>query len=136
MARRWRLAVICVACGVAVSGLELARGRTGTAVAMLVFFLVMALVASPLIFPGATAAPDGAPVVYWRPGCPFCLRLRAQLGADGARLTWVDIWQDPAGAAVVRGITGGDETVPTVVIGGEGFVNPDPRWLRERLRTA
>src|SRR5690348_1125654 len=81
MARRWRLAVIGAACGVALGGLELARGRTGTAVVMLVFFLVMALVASPLAFPRAGAVPDGAPVVYWRPGCPFCLRLRARLGA-------------------------------------------------------
>jgi hypothetical protein len=38
--------------------------------------------------------------------------------------TEVNIWEDPAGAAVVRAAAGGNETVPTVVIGGTVLVNP------------
>src|SRR4051812_12930351 len=74
---------------------------------------------SPLPFPRAVPATEagrgGRPIIYWRPGCQFCLRLRIRLGADAGRARWVNIWADEAGAAAVREITGGDETVPTVV---------------------
>ena len=33
-------------------------------------------------------------------------------------------------AARVREATGGDETVPTVLVDGEAHVNPDPEWVR------
>ncbi|MGA4988627.1 glutaredoxin family protein [Nonomuraea bangladeshensis] len=46
----------------------------------------------------------------------------------------MDIWRDPEGAAAVRAVNGGAETVPTVVLRGEAYVNPDPAWVRERLR--
>jgi len=35
-----------------------------------------------------------------------------------------DIWSDPDAAARVRAATGGDETVPTVVVGERALVNP------------
>jgi mycoredoxin len=99
-----------------------------------VVFLVAAVVFSPLMFPrpvtDVEARERGRPIIYWRPGCQYCLRLRIRLGVSGRRFTWVDIWRDPAGAATVRGVTGGNETVPTVVVGGVGHVNPDPRWVR------
>ena len=59
----------------------------------------------------ATAAPDIVRV-YWRPGCPFCMKLR--LGLHLARLPAeeINIWEDRAGAAEVRDVTGGYETVP------------------------
>ncbi|WP_017626558.1 glutaredoxin family protein [Nocardiopsis chromatogenes] len=63
-------------------------------------------------------------VMYWRPGCPFCYALRGGLRAAGVRLHEVNIWSDDDAAARVRAITGGDETVPTVVVGGERMVNP------------
>ncbi|MFN2319582.1 MAG: glutaredoxin domain-containing protein, partial [Dermatophilaceae bacterium] len=37
-------------------------------------------------------------VIYWRPGCVFCARLRGRLGRAGRKATWVNIWQDEAGA--------------------------------------
>lgn len=37
--------------------------------------------------------------VYWRPGCPFCARLRRQLDRAGLPADWIDIWQDPRAAA-------------------------------------
>jgi len=68
----------------------------------------------------------------WGPAA--ALRLRRRLGRAGNRVHWVNIWKDPEGAAAVRAITGGDETVPTVVAGGDSVVNPDPDWLLARVR--
>ncbi len=63
-------------------------------------------------------------VVYWRPGCGFCASLRRGLDRAGVPTREVNIWQDPEGAAVVRGAAGGNETVPTVAVGGRLLVNP------------
>jgi mycoredoxin len=84
----------------------------------------------------AEAVRRGRPIVYWRPGCAYCLRLRVMTVGVAGRASWVNIWRDPAGAAAVRAVAGGNETVPTVVVGGESRVNPDPRWVRARLREA
>ncbi len=46
----------------------------------------------------------------------------------------INIWEDAAGAAFVRSVTGGDETVPTVRIGTRSVVNPSPRELIEMIR--
>ena len=62
--------------------------------------------------------------VYWRPGCPCCMMLRLRLRSAGVPAEWVNIWEDQAAAATVRDITGGDETVPTVVVGTKAMVNP------------
>jgi len=106
--------------------------------------LAGALAVSPWLFPrGGTvaeahrrSAADGAPVVFWRPGCQYCLRLRFRLGTAARRLHWVDIWRDPDAAAELRWLTGGDETVPTVLVDGHAHVNPDPvvvrTWIRDR----
>jgi mycoredoxin len=140
MLRSWRLAGFVLLCGVAAAAFaERSPGRSAVTFAV---YAVLACLLSPLVFPGSLgaalardrSADDGRPVVYWRPGCIYCLRLRARLGRDARRARWVNIWADPAGAAAVRTVTGGDETVPTVVVGGESFVNPDPSWLRDRLR--
>ena len=62
--------------------------------------------------------------MYWRRGCPFCAALFRQLDHRGVSYRRVDIWSDAAAAATVRSITGGDETVPTVVVGPVRMVNP------------
>ncbi|ROV64427.1 hypothetical protein D3105_32900 [Streptomyces globisporus] len=111
------------------------------AAVLLALFVPLAVLHSPLIFPRPVPAAearrrsmaDGAPVVYWRPGCTYCIRLRLRLGRDAARLHWVNIWRDPAGAAAVRAVTGGDETVPTVVGADRPYINPDPAWVRRQL---
>lgn len=72
-------------------------------------------------------------VVYWRPGCGYCARLRRTLGELGRRARWVDIWSDEEAAAFVRDVNEGNETVPTVVIDGTAHTNPDPRMVAERL---
>ncbi|GIF19243.1 mycoredoxin [Actinoplanes tereljensis] len=134
MVRRWGLSIgLLVVAGLAFVFSSLVTG---------VVFVVLAALTSPRAFPRSISdaaarelsAQDGKPIVYWRPGCPFCLRLRARVGRFARRAHWVDIWADPDGAASVRAVTGGDETVPTVVHRGEGFVNPAPARVLEMLR--
>ncbi|MFR0357204.1 glutaredoxin domain-containing protein [Streptomyces sediminimaris] len=141
MMRVWILPVVLVLGGsVGAAGMILA-GNPAAAAVMLLLFVAFAGLNSPLIFPrpmGAVeaqrrSAADGRPVVFWRPGCAYCLRLRMRLGRRAGRLYWVDIWRDPAGAAVVRAANDGDETVPTLLVGGRPYVNPDPEWVREQL---
>jgi mycoredoxin len=70
-----------------------------------------------------------AVTVYWRPGCPFCSSLRGGLRAMNVPFTEVNIWDDPQGAAYVRSVARGNETVPTVRIGDIGLVNPSPNQV-------
>ncbi|ARE72731.1 hypothetical protein B6R96_01185 [Streptomyces sp. Sge12] len=141
MMRAWILPVLLVVCGSLLAAALAARGESAAAVPLLLLFVLVAGVHSPLAFPrsiGAAEAQrrsalDGRPVVYWRAGCPYCLRLRTRLGRDAGRLHWVDIWRDPAGAAAVRAVNDGNETVPTVVVDGRPHTNPDPAWVREQL---
>ncbi|MFI5819652.1 glutaredoxin domain-containing protein [Streptomyces rishiriensis] len=141
MTRAWILPVLLMLCGSAGAARLASSGASGAAVALLVVFVLLAGVNSPLVFPRSIDAlearrrstADGRPVVYWRPGCQYCLRLRLRLGRRARELYWVDIWRDPAGAAAVRAVNDGDETVPTVVVGGRPHTNPDPAWVRGRL---
>ncbi|MFF7329851.1 glutaredoxin domain-containing protein [Streptomyces sp. NPDC008150] len=141
MVRVWILPAAFVACGVLVAAPLLLHGSPGAAVPPLVAFVLVAWLNSPLLFPRSVgsaearrrSATDGRPVVYWRPGCTYCMRLRIRLGRRAGRLHWVNIWRDPDGAAVVRAANGGDETVPTVVVAGRPHVNPDPGWVRAHL---
>jgi mycoredoxin len=72
--------------------------------------------------------------VYWRPGCPYCARLRQDLRVLGVRAREINIWADESAAATVRELAGGNETVPTVVIGDRGFVNPPASTVLAELR--
>lgn len=67
--------------------------------------------------------------VYWRPGCPFCMLLLPQLRRSGLQLREINIWEDPEAAARVRTVADGNETVPTVFVGGEALVNPSARLV-------
>lgn len=68
-------------------------------------------------------------VVLWRPGCPFCRRLLRRLDRVGLAHERRDIWQDEQAAAAVRAAAGGNETVPTVLVGDRALVNPTMREL-------
>ena len=94
------------------------------------------LLGRPPHTPQATAVHslDDGVTIYWRDGCPFCLRLRWTVRKHAARATWVDIWSDPEAAAFVRTTNeSGNEVVPTVVIDGTPHTNPDPRAIADRL---
>ncbi|MFH7594546.1 glutaredoxin domain-containing protein [Streptomyces racemochromogenes] len=141
MTRAWILPMLLLLSGSAVATVKVLDGSPGTAAVCLLAFVALAFVNSPLVFPKSISAEearrrsavDGRPVVYWRPGCKYCIRLRIRLGRSARRAHWVDIWRDPAGAAAVRAANDGNETVPTVVVAGTPRTNPDPAWVRERL---
>ena len=67
--------------------------------------------------------------LYWRPGCGFCSSLRRGLDKAGIERVEHDIWADPDAAAIVRSVARGNETVPTIVIGEIGMVNPSAKQV-------
>ncbi|MEV0135143.1 glutaredoxin domain-containing protein [Dactylosporangium sp. NPDC050688] len=134
----WMVPLAFVACGTAIAANQVADGSMGAAVLFGLVFLGLAVVFSPLSFPrhtpAAVAQASGRPVVYWRPGCQYCLRLRLSLLGRARHASWVNIWRDPDGAAAVRAVADGNETVPTVVLDGTAHVNPSPAMVRPHLR--
>ncbi len=71
--------------------------------------------------------------LYWRPGCPYCLKLKTRLRLGGIPFDPVNIWAAQDAAAVVRSVNGGDELVPTVRIGDRYLSNPSYREVRTAL---
>ncbi|MER6141784.1 glutaredoxin domain-containing protein [Streptomyces sparsogenes] len=141
MMRAWILPMLLMLCGSVLAAGLIASETPGTAAVLLIVFVLLAGVNSPLIFPTSIdaleaqrrSAVDGQPVVFWRPGCKYCMRLRIRLGRSARQMHWVDIWRDPAAAAAVRAANGGNETVPTVMVASQPHTNPDPAWVREQL---
>lgn len=78
--------------------------------------------------------PADAVTVYWRPGCLYCKGLFRSLDRIGLEPGAThDIWEDDDAAAYVRSVAGGNETVPTVVVGETPLVNPSGREVVQRL---
>lgn len=77
---------------------------------------------------------DTEVTLFWRPGCPFCGRLERALARAGVELPKRNIWADPDAAAIVRSWASGNETVPTVVVGPVGLVNPRPEQVVVAMR--
>lgn len=73
-------------------------------------------------------------VIYWRPGCGYCARLKSTLGDAGKDATWINIWQDEEAAAFVWSVNEGNEVVPTVVMDGIPVTNPRPQIVLERIQ--
>lgn len=55
-------------------------------------------------FAGAQAHVDaGGVVVFWRPGCRYCMQLLKSLSAqERGRVYWVNIWQEAEAAAALE----------------------------------
>ena len=75
-------------------------------------------------------------VVYWRPGCVFCVLLRRQLKNAGIPTDDRNIRDDPKHAAFVRRHADGNETVPTVDVAGTVMVNPSLKQVVAAARQA
>ncbi|MGW6207513.1 glutaredoxin domain-containing protein [Streptomyces sp. NPDC055089] len=141
MMRNWILPTLFALCGLLVATGMVLSGSRGEAATLLLMFVLLAAMHSSLVFPRSIGAreaqrrseADGRPIVYWRPGCKYCLRLRIRLGRRAGQLHWVNIWQDPEAAAAVRAANDGNETVPTVVVAGRPHTNPAPPWVRGQL---
>lgn len=81
----------------------------------------------------SATAPVGSVTFYWRPGCGFCAHLHRELDKLDVPVDMHNIWEDPAAAAFVRSAANGNETVPTVVVGGASMVNPTPAQVMAAL---
>lgn len=119
-----------------------ARDVLSTSVGIVLLLAAVGL--SPLFYPRSVddssartqAAARGVPLIYWRPGCSYCFRLRIALGRAGRKAVWVNVSRDDRASARVRSVNAGDETVPTVFVGDDAHVNPAPRWVRRQLPIA
>ncbi|MFG3072216.1 glutaredoxin domain-containing protein [Streptomyces sp. NPDC048225] len=144
MRRAWTSPVLLLIAGAGAATGLFRQERPWAGGVLLLMFVLLAAMTSPLLFPrsiGALearrrSAVDGRPVVFWRPGCTYCMRLRIRLGRKARRLYWVDIWRDEAGAELVREANDGDETVPTLLVAGRPYTNPDPAWVREQVSSS
>jgi mycoredoxin len=72
--------------------------------------------------------------MYSTPWCGYCRRLARQLDHEGIRYVVVDIEDDPAAAAYVTSVNGGNRTVPTVRFeDGTALTNPTLTEIRQQL---
>lgn len=81
----------------------------------------------------STTDPAAPVVIHWRPGCGFCATLLEGVEAAGLEHQRVNIWEDEEGAAFVRSVADGNETVPTVRVGDVALVNPTTRQLLQAV---
>lgn len=73
-------------------------------------------------------------LVYYKPGCPFGIRLRAMLTVHRIPHVSVRFRDDEAAAAQVRDVNGGNEISPTVRTGERWLTNPSWREVAEAAR--
>lgn len=77
---------------------------------------------------------NGPLTMYTTTWCGYCVRLKQQLDRAGVAYFEVDIEQDPAAAATVAAVNGGNRTVPTLVFpDGSAATNPSAKTVIERL---
>jgi len=77
---------------------------------------------------------DNTLIMYSTPWCGYCHRLRSQLDREDIAYRVVDISEDPAAAAYVMSVNGGNQTVPTVQFpDGTALTNPSITRVKEQL---
>jgi mycoredoxin len=75
-------------------------------------------------------------VVYGHPNCPGLGPLKGVLTHSKVKFEYIDIHQDDDGAARVRAINDGKETVPTLVFpDGSTLTEPNVGQLRSKLES-
>ncbi|WP_410813467.1 glutaredoxin domain-containing protein [Micromonospora sp. 067-2] len=142
--RRWRGAAIAIAAAGIVALITVTGGDRATGLVLTVALLVAGWLVSPVLFPRGPdwttaqqlAQTRGVPLILWKPGCAYCIRLRLTLGTAGSRAIWVDIWADENAAAATRSLNDGNETTPTVITADGARTNPQPGWVKAQLKTS
>ncbi|AMY21797.1 glutaredoxin domain-containing protein [Rhodococcoides fascians] len=137
-ARQWVIAAVAAVAGFALVNFGNIASSMVIMVLVVVFLLVLT---TPVLYPRSAsddasrvfATEKSVPLIYWRPGCIFCLRLRVALLLRGKKAVWTNIRADAAAAARVRSVNDGNETVPTVFVGTEHRTNPSPSWVVEQF---
>ncbi|MDN5790819.1 MAG: hypothetical protein L0H25_08125, partial [Micrococcales bacterium] len=108
--RRWWPALFGGFAAIFVLVTDLLAGQVGTGVLLAVLMLALGGVLSPGLFPRsadleqarAAARAGRAPLVFWKPGCTYCIRMRLWLlGRTGRRVSWVDSSADSAAELLV-----------------------------------
>lgn len=79
------------------------------------------------------AVGDRDVVVYWRPGCRHCDRLRLGLGTTRHHVSWVNILRDPEAAAFVATYRDGNHTVPTAVSGAGEMIDATAAAIKAHI---
>jgi mycoredoxin len=137
-ARQWVIAAVAAVAGFALVNF----GNIASSIVIMVLVVVFLLVlTTPVLYPRSlsddasrvAATEKSVPLIYWRPGCIFCLRLRVALLLRGKKAVWTNIRADVAAAARVRSVNDRNETVPTVFVGTEHCTNPSPSWVAQQF---
>ncbi|MFI6133959.1 mycoredoxin [Micromonospora sp. NPDC051141] len=72
--------------------------------------------------------------MYSTTWCGYCHRLKSQLDREGIAYEVVDIEQDSTAAEFVRGVNGGNQTVPTLRFAdGSALTNPSINQVKQHL---
>ena len=75
--------------------------------------------------------------IYSTTWCGYCHRLMKQLDREGVDYTSIDIERDEAAAEFVKGVNGGNQTVPTVMYAdGTTAANPSLKDVLAVARAA
>ncbi len=76
-------------------------------------------------------------IVYWRPGCTWCLKLWRALEPDERdQVLWVNVMADAEAAHWIRRFHDGDMVTPTVVTGNGRQVAATAEQIRARVAQA
>lgn len=82
-----------------------------------------------------TAEASSELTMYSTQWCGYCIRLKKQLEREGIPFDVVDIEADPAAAAFVENVNGGNQTVPTLRFAdGSALTNPSFAQVTGRLK--
>ena len=74
--------------------------------------------------------------MYSTTWCGYCRRLKSQMDREGIAYDEIDIERDPASAAFVMSVNGGNQTVPTVrFVDGTALTNPTIVEVKKQLAT-
>lgn len=74
-------------------------------------------------------------IVYWRPGCTWCIKLWRNLEPDERdRLLWVNVMADADASRYIRRFHDGAMVTPTVVTGNGRQVAATAEQIRARLQ--
>lgn len=135
--KRWVVPGVIAAAGAALGGHQWAAGDQVAALIAIAAALGLSWWFHRLLRPGAHVdldqVPTGRLVVFWKPGCLYCVRLLERFESSTG-ISWVNIREDPAAARIVREHNHGDELTPTVrTASGEFLSNPSPDELAHIL---
>lgn len=139
--RRWGPATFLAVAGVVFLTVETVASHPVVGIVGAALMLAYGWLISPALFPASAdlasaqkqADAGQAPLVFWKPGCSYCILLRIRVGRAGHRISWVDSSVDEHARALVRSVNHGDHTTPTVLFRDERRTNPDVGWVRSLL---